>query len=128
MKIDKNIFNVEYTRGSGAGGQHRNKVETCVVITHKPSGLQEKCEDERSRNLNEKTAYNRLVKRLQKIVLDAKMEKLNEKRVEAIKNNGTIRTYNFQRNTVKDHRTGKTANLKKVLDGYLNLINENDNN
>ncbi len=128
MKIDKNIFNVEYTRGSGAGGQHRNKVETCVVITHKPSGLQEKCEDERSRNLNEKTAYNRLVKRLQKIALDAKMEKLNEKRVEAIKNNGTIRTYNFQRNTVKDHRTGKTANLKKVLDGYLNLINENDNN
>ena len=128
MKIDKNIFNVEYTRGSGAGGQHRNKVETCVVITHKPSGLQEKCEDERSRNLNEKTAYNRLVKRLQKIALDAKMKKLNEKRVEAIKNNGTIRTYNFQRNTVKDHRTGKTANLKKVLDGYLNLINENDNN
>ena len=43
------------------------------------------------------------------------MEELNEKRREAIKNNGTIRTYNFQRNTVKDHRTGKTADLKNLL-------------
>ena len=122
MKIDKNIFNVEYTRGTGPGGQHKNKVETCVVITHKPSGLQEKCEDSRSRNLNEKTAYNRLKKRLQEIALKEKLEELNEKRREAIKKNGRIRTYNFQRNEVKDHRTGKIAPLNKVLDGNLDLL------
>ena len=124
MKIDKKIFKVVVTKGTGAGGQHKNKVETCAVITHVPSGLQEKCEETRYKNKNIELAHKRLVKRLQKIALDKKMEELNEKRREAIKNNGTIRTYNFQRGTVKNHRTGKTANLKKVLDGRLDLINE----
>jgi peptide chain release factor 1 len=124
MKIDKNIFKVDVTKGTGAGGQHKNKVETCAIVTHVPSGLQEKCEETRYKNKNIETAYKRLVKRLQKIALDLKMEELNEKRKEAIKKNGTIRTYNFQRGTVKDHRTGKTANLKKVLDGHLDLISE----
>lgn len=123
-KIDTNIFKVDVTKGTGAGGQHKNKVETCAVITHIPSGLSEKCEETRYKNKNIETAYNRLVKRLQKIALDQKMEELNEKRRDAIKENGTIRTYNFQRGTVKDHRTGETANLKKVLNGNLELINK----
>ena len=122
MKIDKNIFNVDVTKGTGAGGQHKNKVETCAVVTHIPSGLKEKCEETRYKNKNIEIAYKRLVKRLQKIALDQKMKELNDKRREAIKKNGTIRTYNFQRGTVKDHKTGKIANLKKVLDGYLDLI------
>ena len=124
MKIDKNIFKIVVTKGTGPGGQHKNKTESCAVITHVPSGLQEKCEETRYKNKNIETAHKRLVKRLEKIALDKKMEKLNEKRREAIKKNGTIRTYNFQRGTVKNHRTGKTANLKKVLDGRLDLINE----
>lgn len=123
MKIDKNIFKVDISKGTGPGGQHKNKTETCVVITHIQSGLSEKCEETRHKNKNIKIAYDRLIKRLQKIAFAEKMEELNDKRKEAIKKNGTIRTYNFQRNTVKDHRTGETANLKKVLDGNLNLIN-----
>ena len=124
MKINRKIYKVEYTRGTGAGGQHKNKVETCVVITHIESGLKEKCEDSRKRNLNEKTAYIRLQKRLQAIEDDKKHEKLNDARRKAIEENGIIRTYNFKGNYVKDHRSGKTANLKKVLDGNLKLINE----
>lgn len=122
MKIDRNKFKVEYTRGTGAGGQHKNKVETCVVITHIESGLKEKCEDSRKRNLNEKTAYIRLVARLDELEKNKKHEKLNDARKKAIEKNGVIRTYNFQRGTVKDHRTGKTADLKKVLNGNLNLL------
>ena len=122
MKIDKKIFKVDVTKGTGACGQHKNKVETCAVVTHIPSGLQEKCEDSRSKIKNIETAYNRLVKRLEKIKLDEKMERLNDQRVEAIKTNGVIRTYNFKQNLVKDHRTGKTANLKKFLNGNLDLI------
>ena len=122
MKIDRNIYRVEYMRGTGAGGQNRNKLETCVVITHIESGLKEKCEDSRKRNLNEKTAYIRLQKRLQAIEDDKKHEKLNDARKKAIEENGVIRTYNFKGNYVKDHRTGTTANLKKVLDGNLKLI------
>ena len=124
MKINRNIYKVEYTRGTGAGGQHKNKVETCVVITHIESGLKEKCEDSRKRNLNEKTAYIRLQKRLQAIEDNKKHEKLNDARKKAIEKNGIIRTYNFKGNYVKDHRTGETANLKKVLDGRLELINK----
>ena len=123
-KIDKKLFKVDVTKGTGAGGQHKNKVETCAVVTHIPSGLQEKCEETRYKNKNIEIAYKRLIKRLQKIALNKKKEELNERRREAIKKNGTVRTYNFQRGTVKDHRTGKTANLKKVLDGNLKLISE----
>lgn len=121
-KIDTNIFKVETKMGSGPGGQHKNRTYSCAVITHIPTGLSEKCEETRYKNKNIELAYERLVKRLQKIALDAKMEELNEKRKAAIVTKGVIRTYNYQRNEVKDHRTSKVANLKKVLDGKLDEI------
>lgn len=127
MKIDKKIFKVDVTKGTGAGGQHKNKVETCATVTHIPTGLQEKCEDSRSKIKNIETAYKRLVERLKQNALNEKLRILNENRVEAIKTNGVIRTYNFKQNTVKDHRSGKTANLKKVLDGNLDLLKMNKN-
>lgn len=122
MKIDKKIFKIDITKGTGAGGQHKNKVETCVTITHILTGMKEKCEETRSKIKNIELAYNRLINRLEE---DKKAEKkriLNENKINAIKHSGVIRTYNFKQNTVKDHRTGKTANLKKVLDGNLDLI------
>ncbi len=122
MKIDKTIFKIETKLGTGPGGQHKNRTYSCAVVTHILSGLSEKCEETRYKTKNIEIAYTRLTKRLQKIAYDEKLEKLNKKRKESIKKNGTIRTYNFQRNTVKDHRTGKTADLKKVLNGNLNLI------
>ena len=122
MKIDKTKFSVKYTRANKNGGQHVNKVETCVVITHLPTGLKEKCEETRYKNKNFKLAYDRLVKRLDDIEKNKKHDQLNQKRNEAIENAGRIRTYNYERNTVKDHRTGKTADLKKVLNGNLDLL------
>ncbi len=115
-------FKIIYTRGTGPGGQHKNKVETCVVITHVPSGMKEKCEDTRSRDRNEKLAMARLLRRIEdekKKLLD---EKKNDQRKELIKNKGNLRTYNYPRNEVVDHRTGKRANLKKVMDGDLDLL------
>lgn len=118
----KDDFKITVTTGSGPGGQHRNRVQTCVVITHIPTGLQEKCEDTRSKIRNEKIAMERLLRRIEdekRKVLD---EKKNEHRKEQIKDKKAIRTYNYARNEVKDHRTGKRANLKKVLDGDLDLL------
>ena len=122
MKINKKIFKVDITKGTGAGGQHKNKVETCVTITHIPSGLKETCQETRHKNKNIEIAYERLQKRLKDIALEEKKRILNEKRNEAIETNGVIRTYNYQRNQVKDHRTGKSASLNKVLDGRIDLL------
>ena len=115
-------FKITYTRGTGPGGQHKNKVETCVVITHIPTGMKEKCEDTRSRARNENIAMARLLRRIEdekKKVLD---EKQNDFRREQIENKKTKRTYNYTRNEVVDHETGKRANLKKVMDGKIDLL------
>ena len=115
-------FKITYTRGTGPGGQHKNKVETCVVITHIPTGMQEKCEDTRSKIRNEKIAMERLLRRIEdekKKLLD---EKKNEHRRQQIENKSTKRTYNYARNEVVDHETGKRANLKKVMDGNIDLL------
>ena len=122
MKIDKKIYKIDITKGTGAGGQHKNKVETCVTITHIPTGLKETCQETRHKNKNIEIAYDRLQKRLNDIALEEKKRILNEKRNEAIETNGVIRTYNYQRNQVKDHRTGKSASLNKVLDGKIDLL------
>ena len=115
-------FKIIYTRGTGPGGQHKNKVETCVVIKHILTGMQEKCEDTRSRARNEKLAMERLLKRIKEKKEQEKLEKQNDLRKEQIKHKKTKRTYNYARNEVIDHETGKRANLKKVMDGNLGLL------
>ena len=115
-------FNIRYTRGSGPGGQHRNKVETCCVITHVPTGLQEKCEDTRSKERNKNIATERLLKRIEDQKLKAKQEATNERRKELIQNSKVIKTYNFNRNEVYDHRTKVKADLKRVMNGEIDLL------
>lgn len=120
--FNKKDYKVEYTRGTGAGGQHKNKVETCVTITHLPTGMKERCQDTRYKKKNYDIALERLNKRIENKAILEKHNKLNEERRKAIENNGVIRTYNFQRNEVKDHKTGKTADLKKFLDGNIESL------
>lgn len=117
--FNKKDYKVEYTKGTGAGGQHKNKVETCVTITHLPTGFKERCQDTRYKKRNYEIALERLNKRIIELYKTELHLEKNRKRVEAIKNTGVIRTYNYPRNEVKDHRTGKVFNLKKFLDGNL---------
>ena len=120
--MNKKDYKIEYTRGTGAGGQHKNKVETCVTITHLSTGMKERCQDTRYKKKNYDLALERLTKRIEKKRNQEKHDKINEGRIETIKNTGTIRTYNFPINEVKDHRTGKKANLKNFLNGNLDLL------
>lgn len=120
--FNKKDYKVEYTRGTGAGGQHKNKVETCVTIIHLPTGMKERCQDTRYKKKNYDMALERLNKRIEESANLKKHNKLNEERIKSIESAGVIRTYNFQRNEVKDHRTGKTADLKKFLDGNIDLL------
>ena len=122
--MNKNDFTIIYSKGSGPGGQHKNKVETCVTIIHKLTGLKEKCEDSRSKLKNYETALDRLEKKIENHYSKLKHEKNNELRIEKLKNPKTIRTYNYQRSEVVDHRSKKHADLWRVLDGELNLLYE----
>ena len=118
-------FKIEYTKGSGPGGQHKNKVETCVVITHITTGLQERCQDSRSKNQNEILAKKRLLAKIHQIELDKRDVLKNEQRLDRIKNGRVIRTYNYIRNEVVDHRTKVRSNLKKTMNGELSIFINN---
>lgn len=114
-------FRITYKRGHGPGGQHKNKVETCVVVVDPVTGMSETCQDTRSRAQNQKIAIKRLTNRITAHEEGLKQIARNEMRIKS-KLSSTIRTYNYARNEVVDHRTGKRANLKRVLSGDLNLI------
>ena len=121
-EINMNEFKIITTTGSGPGGQHKNRVQTAVLITHIPTGLQEKCEDTRSQHRNKELAMERLLKRIAEQKELEAHEKRNDNRKEQIVNKKAIRTYNYPRNQVVDHRTGKKANLDKVMKGDLDLL------
>jgi len=121
-EINKDEFKIKVTMGSGPGGQHRNRKMTSVTITHLPTGLQEKCEDTRSKIRNQEIAFERLRQRLITKANEEKHQLLNEKRNKIIEEKGTIRTNDYKRNVVKNHKNGKEAPLKKVLSGDIDLI------
>jgi protein subunit release factor A len=113
--MKENDITFRYTRGQGPGGQHRNKVETCVVATHTPTGLEVRV-DGRSRHQNKKEAVKLLLQRVRECA-EKHVSKLRKaRRDHAIKNETRIRTYDYSRDLVTDHRTGKTAPIKEILD------------
>jgi protein subunit release factor A len=116
-------FEVIITKGSGPGGQHRNKVESCVIIKHILTGLQEKCEDTRSKFKNFEIAKERLLNKINDLKKREKQIKQNEERLDKIKNPEKVRTYNEKRNEVIDHLTGKKANYDEIVyKGKLDLL------
>ena len=111
---------VRYTRGSGPGGQHKNKVETCCYIKHIPTKIEVKA-DGRSKTKNYQVALKELNRRLGAILNKKEMDYYRDAKNKCLEI-GTIRTYNFVRGTVKDHRSNITAPLKKVLNGNIDLL------
>ena len=112
----------EFMRGKGPGGQHKNKTDSACRVTHIPTGTTAYA-DERSQVDSKRIALRTLQQRLE----DMKAEKLRaekkKRRDMAIKNRGNVRTYDFKRGVVKDHRTGKEASVKDVLrKGRLHLL------
>lgn len=101
-------------RGTGPGGQHRNKTDSCVTATHEPTGI-EITIDERCQHQNKRKALKLLDRAVQEHFAKQRAAQKKARRDEAIHEHNRIRTYDFSRGVVTDHRTGKTASIKDIL-------------
>lgn len=122
LKIDPNDLEWKTTRGSGAGGQHRNTTDSAVQLKHKPSGVRVRCESERSQHQNKATALQLLHAKLQTVHFNTKASALSKDRKLQVGSGmraDKIRTYREQDDSVKDHRTGKQTRLSMVMRGDL---------
>jgi peptide chain release factor 1 len=114
---------IDVFRASGAGGQHVNKTESAVRITHLPTGLVAECQDDRSQHRNKDKAMKVLATRLR----DARQREAQAKEAATRKSlvgsgdrSERIRTYNFPQGRVTDHRINLTLyKLQSVMDGDL---------
>lgn len=116
---------ITYTRGSGKGGQHRNKTDTACQVLHVPSGILVRCEDERSQPANREKALRELRRRLSEIAESEAATAVNLDRRRQIGGGARgdkRRTYRLQDNVVADDCSGKKAPLKRVLRGELELL------
>ncbi|MCK5010440.1 MAG: peptide chain release factor 1 [Deltaproteobacteria bacterium] len=123
VEIDPNDLKIDVFRSSGPGGQHVNKTDSAVRMTHLPSGLVVSCQDEKSQHKNKAKALKILRARLlDKAVLDQQSEISQDRKdqVGSGDRSERIRTYNFPQGRVTDHRIKLTLhNLEKVLEGEL---------
>ena len=125
FSIDPKDLQIDTFRSSGAGGQHVNKTESAIRITHLPTGVVVECQDERSQYKNK----DRAMKILRSKLYEAEQEKQNaaiaatrKSQVGTGDRSGKIRTYNFPQNRVTDHRlTGdsKNFNIAAIMNGDL---------
>jgi len=123
ITIDMNEVRVDTYRASGAGGQHINKTDSAVRLTHGPTGIVVQCQNERSQHKNKETAMKMLKARLYQVEKEkeqAKMDQMASSKTEIGWGN-QIRSYVFHPYTmVKDHRTKhETGNIQAVMNGEI---------
>ncbi|MBR6789828.1 MAG: peptide chain release factor 1 [Oscillospiraceae bacterium] len=126
LQIDPTELKIDTFRASGAGGQHVNKTESAIRITHLPTGLVVECQDERSQGRNKEKAMtvlrSRLYDRMQ-AEHDAAIAADRKSQVGTGDRSERIRTYNFPQGRVSDHRIGLTIyRLEDFMDGDLDEI------
>lgn len=126
LNLNPNDLKIDTFRASGAGGQHVNRTDSAVRITHLPTGTIATCQDERSQGKNKQKAMRVLKARiLEKMEKDASSKAKTAKRllIGTGERSEKIRTYNFSERRVTDHRVNFTIyQLDKVLEGELDEV------
>ena len=126
VEINKSDLRVDTYRASGAGGQHVNKTDSAVRITHIPSGVVVECQDERSQHKNRARAMSLLQAKLLTSAQDKQASETAETRRNLVgtgDRSDRIRTYNFPQGRMTDHRINLTLyKLDEVMEGELSAI------
>jgi len=117
-----NVKDVVYKRfrGSGPGGQHKNKTENGCEATHEPTGIKVRI-DGRKHHQNQKKATRELEKAVKKAELEDKNFRQNEERRDRLRDDRTVRTYNVKRQRARDNRSGKEVDLQDMFDGLVDF-------
>lgn len=126
IQINPDDLRIDTYRSSGAGGQHVNKTDSAIRITHIPTGVVVECQDERSQHKNRAKAMSLLKTRL----LDAELSKQKQEQAQTRKSlvgtgdrSERIRTYNFPQGRLTDHRINLTIyQLSDIMEGNLSLV------
>ena len=134
IEISNNDLRVDTYRASGAGGQHVNKTDSAVRLTHIPTGIVAECQDNRSQHKNRAKALSLLKAR----IYDIEQQKIQDQQAEERKmlvgsgdRSERIRTYNYPQGRITDHRINLTQyNLSEFMEGDLDsmidtLVQEN---
>lgn len=129
IEIDINPadLRIDVYRASGAGGQHVNKTESAVRITHEPTNTVVQCQNDRSQHKNKATAMKQLKAKLYELEMQKKMadQQVQEENKSDIGWGSQIRSYVLDQSRIKDLRTGvETGNTQAVLDGALDQFIE----
>ena len=126
LEINSEDLRIDVYRASGCGGQHVNKTESAVRITHLPTNLVVTCQDEKSQHKNKAKAMKVLRSRLLDMEQAEQKSKISEERRSMVGSGDRserIRTYNFPQARVTDHRIGLTLyKLDNILQGDLDLV------
>jgi len=123
VELDMSDVRIDTYRASGAGGQHVNKTDSAIRLTHIPTGIVVQCQDERSQLKNKQKAIKLLKTKLYDVELQKQTSEISETRKSVVKSgdrSDKIRTYNYPQNRVTDHRIGLTLySLSQIMEGEL---------
>ena len=128
FKLDLNDLKIDTYRSSGAGGQHVNKTESAIRITHLPSGVVVECQDERSQYKNKDRAMQILRSKLyemEQAKQNAAVAAERKSQIGSGDRSERVRTYNFPQNRVTDHRLSgdsKNFNIDRIMNGELDEL------
>ena len=127
IEIDPSDLRIDVYRASGAGGQHVNRTESAVRITHLPTNIVVQCQNDRSQHKNKATAMNQLKAKLYEMELQERRARaaVVEEGKADVGWGSQIRSYVLDQSRIKDLRTGvETGNTQAVLDGELDAFIE----
>jgi peptide chain release factor 1 len=128
IDINTSDLRIDTFRASGAGGQHVNKTDSAIRITHEPTGIVVECQEERSQHQNRERAMTMLRSKMYDIELEKKQKERATNRKSQVSTgdrSAKIRTYNFPQGRITDHRINLTLyNLDSAIKGDINEVIE----